>query len=100
MDGSWFLHRLLHLPASTGGGLSDVVNSAHDAVELAKGVNVSLSSSSFAQTSDHLSCQASQAEYNIHSIQYYALDVYACDILLPGQGCLGKVSGTRGFGTR
>lgn len=35
------MHRLLHLPQSTGGGLSDVVDSAHDAVELAKGVNVS-----------------------------------------------------------
>ncbi|WWC86571.1 uncharacterized protein L201_001448 [Kwoniella dendrophila CBS 6074] len=73
-DGSWFLHRLLHLPVTSGGGLSDVVDSAHDAVELAKGVN------------------ASQAIKNIHTIQYYALDTYASDILLPGQGCLGDTS--------
>ncbi|WWC59804.1 uncharacterized protein I303_102366 [Kwoniella dejecticola CBS 10117] len=73
-DGSWFLHRLLHLPQTTGGGLSDVVDSAHDAVDLAQGVN------------------ATQAIKNIHSIQYYALDVYASDILLPGEGCLGDTS--------
>lgn len=40
-EGSWFLHRLLHLKQATGGGLSDVVDSAHDAVDLAQGVNVS-----------------------------------------------------------
>ncbi|WRT64462.1 uncharacterized protein IL334_001394 [Kwoniella shivajii] len=73
-DGSWFLHRLLHLPIASGGLLKDVVDSAHDAVELAKGVN------------------ATQSIHNIHSIQYYALDVYASDILLPGEGCLGDTS--------
>nr|XP_019046794.1 hypothetical protein I302_03397 [Kwoniella bestiolae CBS 10118]OCF25724.1 hypothetical protein I302_03397 [Kwoniella bestiolae CBS 10118] len=73
-DGSWFLHRLLHLPQTTGGGLKDVVDSAHDAVDLAQGVN------------------ATQSIKNIHSIQYYALDVYASDILLPAEGCLGDTS--------
>ncbi|OCF30367.1 hypothetical protein I316_08011 [Kwoniella heveanensis BCC8398] len=70
-DGGWFLHRLLHLPVSSGGLLHDVVDTAHEAVELAKGVN------------------ASQAIHSIHTVQYYALDVYASDILLPGEGCLG-----------
>ncbi|WVF69441.1 hypothetical protein IAT40_004218 [Kwoniella sp. CBS 6097] len=73
-DGGWFLHRLLHLPISSGGLLHDVVDTAHEAVELAKGVN------------------ASQAIHNIHTVQYYALDVYASDILLPGEGCLGDTS--------
>ncbi|RSH89108.1 hypothetical protein EHS25_002774 [Saitozyma podzolica] len=73
-DGSWFLHRLLHLPTATGGGLSDVVDTSHEAVELARGVN------------------ASQTVKSIHSIQYYALDVYAADLLLPGEGCLGDTS--------
>jgi hypothetical protein len=40
-DGSWFLHRLLHLPTATGDGLSDVVDTSQEAVELARGVNVS-----------------------------------------------------------
>ncbi|WWD19973.1 hypothetical protein CI109_104446 [Kwoniella shandongensis] len=73
-DGSWFFHRLLHLPIASGGHLSDVVDTANEAVELAHGVN------------------ASQAIRSIHTIQYYALDVYAQDILLPGEGCLGDIS--------
>nr|XP_019008175.1 uncharacterized protein I206_06730 [Kwoniella pini CBS 10737]OCF46956.1 hypothetical protein I206_06730 [Kwoniella pini CBS 10737] len=48
--------------------------SAHDAVDLAEGVN------------------ATQSIIDIHSVQYYALDVYAADILLPGEGCLGNTS--------
>ena len=39
-----------------------------------------------------LTIQSTKAIKNIHTIQYYALDVYAQDILLPGQGCLGDVS--------
>lgn len=39
-----------------------------------------------------LTRQASMAIKNIHSIQYFALDVFATDILLPGEGCLGDVS--------
>ena len=35
------MHRLLHLPITSGGGLSDVVDTAHEAVDLAHGVNVS-----------------------------------------------------------
>lgn len=31
-----------------------------------------------------------QAVRNTHSLQYFALDVYAYDIALPGVGCTGK----------
>lgn len=39
-QGAWFLHRLLHLPQASGGRLSDVVDTAKEALELAKGPNV------------------------------------------------------------
>ncbi|GAA6003304.1 uncharacterized protein JCM10292_003844 [Rhodotorula paludigena] len=38
-QGAWFLHRLLHLPQASGGRLSDVVDTAEEALELAKGPN-------------------------------------------------------------
>ncbi|KAI5478172.1 hypothetical protein MNV49_005339 [Pseudohyphozyma bogoriensis] len=73
-QGAWFVHRLLHTPTASGGRLSDVVDTVAEALELAAGVN---------QT---------QALYSIHSVQYYALDTYAFDILLPGVGCRGDPS--------
>ncbi|GAA6003723.1 hypothetical protein JCM10207_003564 [Rhodosporidiobolus poonsookiae] len=73
-QGAFFMHRLLHTPTATGGGMSDVVDTAEEALELAKGVN------------------HTQAAYSIHTIQYYALDVYATDILVPGVGCRGNVT--------
>ncbi|GAA6032235.1 hypothetical protein JCM8097_007137 [Rhodosporidiobolus ruineniae] len=70
-QGAWFMHRLLHLPTGSGGRLSDVVDTVGAALELAQGVN------------------HTQAAYSIHTVQYYALDVYAYDILAPGVGCRG-----------
>ncbi|ORY64731.1 putative peptidase domain-containing protein [Leucosporidium creatinivorum] len=69
--GSWFVHRLLHSPTASGGRLSDVVDTVAEALELAAGVN------------------ASQAITSIHTVQYFALDTYATDILVPGVGCRG-----------
>lgn len=65
------MHRLLHSPKATGGLNSDVVDTVAEALELAKGVN---------QT---------QAVHSIHSLQYFALDTFAKDVLLPGVGCRG-----------
>ncbi|GAA5832459.1 hypothetical protein JCM11251_006461 [Rhodosporidiobolus azoricus] len=73
-QGAWFMHRLLHTLTASGGRMSDVVDTVEEALELAQGVN------------------RTQAAYSIHTVQYYALDVYAYDILLPGQGCRGNVS--------
>lgn len=93
-QGSWFVHRLLHSPTASGGRLTDVVDTVAEALELAAGVNVSrLRFSAEAPTrniADPLRVvQASQAITSIHSVQYYALDTYATDILLPGVGCRG-----------
>lgn len=85
-QGSWFVHRLLHSPTASGGGLSDVVDTVAEALELAAGVNVSLPSP-FPPSEPANAAplpQASQAITSIHSVQYYALDTYAIDILLPG----------------
>ncbi|GAA5852418.1 hypothetical protein JCM8547_006775 [Rhodosporidiobolus lusitaniae] len=73
-QGAWFMHRLLHNPTASGGLLSDVVDTVAEALELAQSVN------------------HTQAAYSIHSVQYYALDVYASDIILPGVGCRGNVN--------
>ncbi|GAA5917580.1 hypothetical protein JCM6882_001986 [Rhodosporidiobolus microsporus] len=73
-QGAWFMHRLLHNPTASGGRLSDVVDTVEEALELAQGVN------------------KTQAAYSIHSVQYYALDVYAYDVLLPAEGCRGNAT--------
>jgi hypothetical protein len=118
------MHRLLHLPGISGNELKDVVDSAHDAVELAKSdvglsffhcevslytviactaVNIegavhrhggSIAKSRPTNVPANIA-QPATAVNNIHSVQYYALDVYASDVLIPGKGCLGDVSPTQ-----
>ena len=71
--GSDLIHRLLHVPSIGEGAAEHYADSYQECLDLA--------------VSD-----PSQAVRNSHSLQYFALDVYAYDIALPGEGCTGRPS--------
>ena len=71
--GSDLIHRLLHVPSIGEGAAEHYADSYQECLDLA--------------VSD-----PSQAVRNSHSLQYFALDVYAYDIALPGEGCTGRSS--------
>lgn len=66
------LHRLWHVPSVSGNGSIDhFADSYTDCIELAY----------------H---NASWAPFNTHTLQYFALEAYANEVALPGQGCTGE----------
>lgn len=69
--GSDLIHRLLHLPKVGEGAAEHYADSYRECLDLA--------------VSD-----PSLAVRNSHTLQYFALDVYAYDIALPGEGCTGR----------
>ncbi|RYP19476.1 hypothetical protein DL765_003316 [Monosporascus sp. GIB2] len=69
--GSDLIHRLLHIPSIGEGVAEHYADSYAECLELA--------------VSD-----PELAVRNSHTLQYFALDVYAYDIALPGEGCTGR----------
>lgn len=69
------VHRIYHLPAIGEAVVEHYADSYEDCLALA--------------TSD-----PAMAVRNTHSLQYFALDVYAYDIALPGEGCSGQATAT------
>ncbi|KAI0843635.1 major allergen Asp F2 [Hypoxylon sp. FL0890] len=70
--GSDLIHRLYHLPAIGEGVVEQYADTYSECLELA------------------ISSPA-EAVHNSHTLQYFALDVYAFDIAVPGEGCTGRV---------
>lgn len=64
------LHRLFHIPTIGEGAAAHSADSYADCLLLAID-------------------DAASAVRNTHSLQYFALDVYAFDVSLPGKGCTG-----------
>ncbi|EMR66328.1 hypothetical protein MGN70_010557 [Eutypa lata] len=71
--GSDLIHRLLHIPSVGEGAAEHYADTYTECLELA--------------VSD-----PALAVRNSHTLQYFALDVYAYDIAVPGEGCTGRVS--------
>lgn len=71
--GSDLIHRLLHIPSVGEGAAEHYADTYTECLELAVS-NPAL------------------AVRNSHTLQYFALDVYAYDIAVPGEGCTGRVS--------
>ncbi|KAI5863997.1 major allergen Asp F2 [Durotheca rogersii] len=69
--GSDLVHRLYHLPAIGEGIVDHYADTYNDCLELAVS-------------------NPAEAVRNSHTLQYFALGVYAYDISLPGEGCTGK----------
>ncbi len=69
--GSDLIHRLLHIPSIGEGVAEHYADTYSECLELA--------------VSD-----PALAVRNSHTLQYFALDVYAYDIALPGEGCTGR----------
>jgi hypothetical protein len=67
------MHRLFHIPTVSEGIIDHVADGYTNILELAAGVNYT------------------EAARNSASLQYFALEAYAYDIAVPGEGCLGKV---------
>lgn len=65
------IHRLYHLPKIGETIVEHYADTYAECLELAKS-------------------NPTEAVRNTHSLQYFALDVYAYDIALPGEGCTGK----------
>lgn len=65
------IHRIYHLPKVGETVVEHYADSYAECLELAK-------------------TNPAEAVRNTHSLQYFALDVYAYDIALPGEGCTGK----------
>ncbi|KAL1622881.1 Prenylated Rab acceptor protein 1 [Diplodia seriata] len=66
------VHRLYHLPAIGETVVEHYADTYAECLELAK-------------------TSPAEAVRNTHSLQYFALDVYAYDVALPGEGCTGRV---------
>lgn len=66
------IHRLFHVPTVGEGVAEHYADTYAECLELAK-------------------TKPAEAVRNTHSLQYFALDVYAYDIALPGEGCTGKL---------
>jgi hypothetical protein len=71
--GSDLVHRLYHVPTIGEDIVSHFADTHEECLGLAK-------------------THPEEAVRNSHSLQYFALDVYAYDIAVPGVGCSGKVS--------
>lgn len=69
------LHRLLHIPKVGEGIVEHYAEDYASVIELA-------------QTESNLSVRDSD------TLQYFALEAYAYDVALPGEGCAGKVKAT------
>lgn len=65
------IHRLYHLPAIGETIVEHYADTYAECLELAK-------------------TNPADAVRNTHTLQYFALDVYAYDIALPGEGCTGR----------
>lgn len=65
------LHRLYHVTSIGEGAAEHYADTYTECLELAQ-------------------ANASEAVRNSHTLQYFALDVYAVDVALPGEGCTGK----------
>ncbi|KAH8201625.1 hypothetical protein TruAng_004231 [Truncatella angustata] len=65
------IHRLFHMPSVGEGVVEHYADTYTDCLELA-------------------TSSPEQAVRNTHTLQYFALDVYAFDIALPNDGCTGK----------
>ncbi|KAK0653796.1 Major allergen Asp f 2 [Lasiodiplodia hormozganensis] len=65
------IHRLYHLPAIGEAIVEHYADTYAECLELAK-------------------TNPADAVRNTHTLQYFALDVYAYDIALPGEGCTGR----------
>ncbi|KAI0385562.1 major allergen Asp F2 [Hypomontagnella monticulosa] len=70
--GADLIHRLYHLPAIGEGIVEHYADTYDECLELAIS-------------------NPAEAVRNTHTLQYFALDVYAFDIAVPGEGCTGKV---------
>ncbi|KAI1381273.1 major allergen Asp F2 [Hypoxylon crocopeplum] len=70
--GSDLIHRLYHLPAIGEGIVEHYADSYDECLDLAVS-------------------NPAEAVRNSHTLQYFALDVYAYDIAVPGEGCTGRV---------
>ncbi|KAL7624634.1 Prenylated Rab acceptor protein 1 [Parahypoxylon ruwenzoriense] len=69
--GSDLIHRLFHLPTIGEGTVEHLADTYNECLELAVS-------------------NPAEAVRNSHTLQYFALDVYAYDIAVPGEGCTGK----------
>ncbi|KAK5630991.1 hypothetical protein RRF57_006706 [Xylaria bambusicola] len=69
--GSDLVHRLYHLPRIGEGIVEHYADTYSECLELAQS-------------------DPALAARNSHTLQYFALDVYAFDIALPGEGCTGR----------
>ncbi|KAI2467492.1 major allergen Asp F2 [Annulohypoxylon bovei var. microspora] len=69
--GSDLIHRLYHLPAIGEGTVEHYADSYNECLQLAID-------------------NPAEAVRNSHTLQYFALDVYAFDIAVPGEGCTGR----------
>lgn len=69
------MHRIYHLPSIGDGAIDHWADEYADCLELAR-------------------TTPSDAVRNTHSLQYFALDVYAYDLSLPGEGCSGSSTTT------
>ncbi|KAI1206123.1 major allergen Asp F2 [Annulohypoxylon truncatum] len=69
--GSDLIHRLYHLPAIGEGVVEHYADTYNECLELAV----------------H---NPAEAVRNSHTLQYFALDVYAFDVAVPGEGCTGR----------
>lgn len=65
------IHRLLHIPAVADDEVGHVADSYTESLELAQ----------------H---NASWTPFNSHTVQYFALEAYANEVAMPGQGCTGE----------
>ena len=66
------MHRLYHVPGFSAGIIEHYADSYADCMALA--IN-----------------NATYAPYNTHTLQYFAIDVYAQNVAKPGVGCTGTV---------
>ncbi|KAK7947888.1 uncharacterized protein PG986_008774 [Apiospora aurea] len=69
--GSDLIHRLLHMPSVGEGAAEHFADSYAECLELAVK-------------------NPAEAVRNSHTLQYFALDVYAFDVAVPNEGCPGK----------
>jgi len=65
------LHRVLHVPKISEGVVDHLAGEYDEVVEMAKS-------------------DAAHSIRDIHTLQYFAVDVYAYDIAAPGIGCTGE----------
>lgn len=66
------MHRMFHVPSVNEGVIDHISDGYTNILDLATGVNYT------------------EAARNSASLEYFALEAYAYDIAVPGEGCLGK----------